>query len=83
VVALGGASSNAFPTDSFLSSPAQVQGDGETAITGSVFARRGRETAVFDRWIAVRVGSELRAVESELSEEGEGEREILARLQVR
>jgi hypothetical protein len=37
---------------------------------------------VFDRWIAVRVGSELRQVESSLSEEGEAEEDVIKRLQV-
>ncbi|WVQ84898.1 hypothetical protein IAT38_007061 [Cryptococcus sp. DSM 104549] len=53
----------------------------DPASLGSVYASRGRETAVFDRFIAVRVGEELRRVESELSEGSEAEMDIFARLQ--
>lgn len=48
---------------------------------GPVLDARARETAVFDRFIALRVGRELRAVESSLSEEGEGEDDLFRRLQ--
>ncbi|WWC64367.1 uncharacterized protein I303_106977 [Kwoniella dejecticola CBS 10117] len=47
----------------------------------SVYEGRGRETAVFDRYIAVKVGQELRTVESSLSEEGEAVDDIFKRLQ--
>ncbi|WWC71810.1 uncharacterized protein I206_105769 [Kwoniella pini CBS 10737] len=47
----------------------------------SVFEGRGRETAIFDKYIAVKVGQELRTVESSLSEEGEAIDDIFKRLQ--
>ncbi|GFZ48515.1 hypothetical protein JCM24511_06263 [Saitozyma sp. JCM 24511] len=78
--ALRGASTDAFPHDSPLD-PGPDGGGDATIQSQSVFARRGRETAVFDRWIAVRVGSELRQVESSLSEEGEAEEDVIKRLQ--
>ncbi len=49
----------------------------------NVFLHRSRETAVFDRFIALRVGEDLRSMESELCEPSEGQREIFTRLQVR
>jgi hypothetical protein len=79
--ALRGASTDAFPHDSPLDPGSDGRGD-TTVQSQSVFARRGRETAIFDRWIAVRVGSELRQVESSLSEEGEAEEDVIKRLQV-
>lgn len=48
----------------------------------SPFADRTRETALFDRWMGVRIGTELRKCESELTEDGDGEDELLKRLQV-
>ncbi|RSH91678.1 hypothetical protein EHS25_009047 [Saitozyma podzolica] len=80
LTALRGASTDAFPHDSPLDTGSDGGGDA-TVQAQSVFARRGRETAVFDRWIAVRVGSELRQVESSLSEEGEAEEDVIKRLQ--
>lgn len=38
---------------------------------------------MFDRYIAMRVGDDLRRAESELTVEGEGEKDIFTRLQVR
>jgi hypothetical protein len=48
----------------------------------SVYAGRSRETAVFDRFIAFKVGDELRRVESSLTEETGEEKEIFYRFQV-
>ena len=49
---------------------------------GSVFIGRSRETAVLDRFIAFKVGDELRRVESSLTEETGEEKEIFHRFQV-
>lgn len=38
---------------------------------------------MFDRFIAIKVGDELRAIESALSEDSGAEKEIFARFQVR
>ena len=70
-------SSDPFPHTSII--PSDHQG---VECVDSVFATRGRETAVFDLFIAMRVGEDLRRMESELSEEGQGERDIFTRLQV-
>ncbi|ORX40774.1 hypothetical protein BD324DRAFT_612069 [Kockovaella imperatae] len=72
-----GTSSNPFPHDSDTSN----LGPDSTARAESVFKRRSRETAVFDRFIANRVGEDLRRVESELYEESEAEMDIIKRLQ--
>lgn len=48
----------------------------------NVMEMRGRETAVLDRFIAIKVGEDLRRAESCLSESGEGLRDVLTRLQV-
>lgn len=48
----------------------------------NVFSGRGRETAIFDRFIALRVGQDLRTAESELCMEGDEERDLFVRLQV-
>lgn len=53
-----------------------------SSIKNSVFAHRGREMAVFDRFIAVRVGEHLRKIETELYEESDAEGDTLKRLQV-
>lgn len=71
-------SSDPFPHTSIITPDA----DENERSSESVFARRGRETAVFDRFIAMRVGEDLRRTESELTEEGEGEGDIFTRLQV-
>lgn len=89
-----GYSSDAYPHDShssyFDSQPIQIT-DTKTSpapsgsrIQGesSVFSRRSRETAIFDRWIAIRLGGELRKVESELSEDSGDEKDIFGRFQV-
>nr|XP_031858968.1 uncharacterized protein CI109_005636 [Kwoniella shandongensis]KAA5526040.1 hypothetical protein CI109_005636 [Kwoniella shandongensis] len=78
-----GFSSDPFPYDSSHLAEADQSDSTEDgrASTRSVYDGRARETAVFDRFIAIKVGEELRKVESELSEEGEGEREIFTRLQ--
>lgn len=68
-------SSDPFPHTSIITTASSTN-------PSSVFATRGRETAVFDRFIAVRVGEDLRRMESELTEEGEGGRDIFTRLQV-
>ncbi len=53
------------------------------AASHSVLAGRSRETALFDRWIAGRIGTELRRVESGgLAIEGDSEEYVFARLQV-
>ena len=69
-------SSDPFPHESIISPESEVG-------SASVFASRGRETGVFDRFIAMRVGDDLRRAESELSEGGEGERDLFQRFQVR
>jgi hypothetical protein len=69
-----GTSTDPFPGD-------LVESDRELPST-SVYAGRSRETAVFDRFIALRVGEDLRRTESEFCEGGEGEKEIFTRLQV-
>ena len=64
------------------SGPGSSNDSGERP-TVPVFLERGRETAVYDRFIALRVGQELRSVESELSEgHDEEERDIFVRIQV-
>ncbi|WRT70432.1 uncharacterized protein IL334_007430 [Kwoniella shivajii] len=74
-------SSDPFPYESsHLDDPALGNADIDTTST-SVYEGRGRETAIFDRYIAVRVGQELRQVESSLSEEGEAIGDIFGRLQ--
>ncbi|CAD6572618.1 MAG: proteasome regulatory particle subunit [Tremellales sp. Tagirdzhanova-0007] len=70
-------SSDPFPHTSIISPGA----DSHAESSKSVFASRGRETAVYDHFIALRVGEDLRRMESELSEEGQGERDIFTRLQ--
>ncbi|WWC91495.1 uncharacterized protein L201_006441 [Kwoniella dendrophila CBS 6074] len=73
-------SSDPFPYESsHLDDP--NLGDVSGPTSRSVYEGRGRETAVFDRYIAVRVGEELRTVESSLSEEGEAVEDIFRRLQ--
>lgn len=42
---------------------------------------RGRETAIFDRFICLRIGSDLRRAESDLSLDGDDERDLFVRLQ--
>lgn len=74
--------SNPSNTDIKTSSGSGGSAESSSEGNGSVFSRRSRETAVFDRWIAIRVGGELRKVESELSEDSGAEREIFARFQV-
>lgn len=46
-----------------------------------VYRSRGRETAVFDRFICLRVGSDLRRAESDLALDGDEERDLFVRLQ--
>lgn len=48
----------------------------------SVLEYRKRETAILDRYIAIKVGEELRKVESDLSEESGGLDELFHRHQV-
>ena len=71
-------SSDPYPHDT---TAASAQSD-STEINESIFANRSRETGVFDRFIANRVGEDLRRVESELYEESEAEMDIIRRLQV-
>lgn len=47
----------------------------------SVLEYRKRETAILDRYIAIKVGEELRKVESDLSEDSGGLDELFHRLQ--
>ncbi|KAK4683825.1 hypothetical protein P7C73_g6394, partial [Tremellales sp. Uapishka_1] len=68
-----GFSSDPFPSSSVPSS--------DTTVSEPVFAARSRETAVFDRFIALKVGEDLRSMESELCEGSEGEKDIFSRLQ--
>lgn len=73
-------SSDPFPFESSsLSSPSLSI---DPSDLGNIYAMRGRETAVLDKFVATRVGEELRRVESELSEGSEAERDIFGRLQV-
>lgn len=51
-------------------------------VTASVISYRKRETAVLDRFIAIRVGEELRRIESDLSEESGAQEEVFYRFQV-
>ncbi|ODN82475.1 hypothetical protein L198_07697 [Cryptococcus wingfieldii CBS 7118] len=74
-----GYSSDPFPFESSHLSDPSLSFDSSAG--GSVYAERGRETAVFDRFIAVRVGEVLRRVESELSEGSGAEVDIFQRLQ--
>ncbi|ODN81428.1 hypothetical protein L202_01859 [Cryptococcus amylolentus CBS 6039] len=74
-----GYSSDPFPFESSHLSDPSLSFDPSAG--GSVYAERGRETAVLDRFIAVRVGEELRRVESELSEGSGAEVDIFQRLQ--
>nr|KIR47611.1 hypothetical protein I312_03379 [Cryptococcus bacillisporus CA1280] len=72
-------SSDPFPFESSsLSSPSLSI---DPSDLGNIYAMRGRETAVLDKFVATRVGEELRRVESELSEGSEAERDIFGRLQ--
>jgi hypothetical protein len=50
---------------------------------GDVFKLRGRETEVFDRFIARRIGDDLRKMESDLCQGGDEDYDIFTRLQVR
>ncbi|ODN85861.1 hypothetical protein L198_07425 [Cryptococcus wingfieldii CBS 7118] len=76
-----GYSSDPFPfASSHLSDPS-LSFDSSAGAGGSVYAERGRETAVFDRFIAVTVGEDLRRVESVFSEGSGAEVEIMKRLQ--
>jgi hypothetical protein len=79
-----GYSSDAYPHDSHPSSfdRSTITIDNVGVEGESVYSRRSRETAVFDRFIAIRVGDELRRVESALSEDSGAEKEIFTRLQV-
>lgn len=73
-------SSDPFPLESStLASPSLSI---DPSNLGDVYAMRGRETAVLDKFVATRVGEELRRMESELSEGSEAERDIFGRLQV-
>ena len=74
-----GTSTNPFPHDSDVANTAS---DTSSKLDEPIFARRSRETGVFDRFIANRVGEDLRRVESELYEESEAEMDIIKRLQV-
>ncbi|TYJ51135.1 hypothetical protein B9479_008310 [Cryptococcus floricola] len=74
-----GYSSDPFPFESSHLSDPSLSFDSSAG--GSVYAETGRETAVFDMFIAVRVGEELRRVESELSEGSGAEWEIFHMLQ--
>lgn len=56
--------------------------DDTEPVTTSVLEFRKHETAVLDRYIAIRVGEELRGVESELSEGSGGVEEVFGRFQV-
>ncbi|WVF73215.1 hypothetical protein IAT40_008034 [Kwoniella sp. CBS 6097] len=83
-----GYSSDPFPFDSsHLSDPAldlhldSSDPSNRSPESSSVYENRGRETAVFDRYIAVKVGEELREVESVLSEGSEAVGDIFQRLQ--
>lgn len=73
-------SSDPFPFESSSVSSPSLSID--PSDLGNVYAMRGRETAVLDKFVATRVGEELRRVESELSEGSEAERDIFGRLQV-
>ncbi|OCF32243.1 hypothetical protein I316_06158 [Kwoniella heveanensis BCC8398] len=75
-----GYSSDPFPFDSsHLSDPSlNLHLDSSDSTYGR---GGGRETAVFDRYIAVKVGEELREVESALSEGSEAVGDIFHRLQ--
>ncbi|WVQ72956.1 hypothetical protein IAR50_002518 [Cryptococcus sp. DSM 104548] len=74
-----GYSSDPFPYQSSHISDPSLKFD--PCAGGGVYAARERETAVFDKFIAVRVGEELRKAESELSEGSEAEKDIFNRLQ--
>ncbi|ORY28153.1 hypothetical protein BCR39DRAFT_535740 [Naematelia encephala] len=76
---LAGISSDPFPASSII--PTTDTDPSSDFTSHSFLALRGRETAVYDRFIAVRCGEELRKAESELSEESEGLRDIFSRLQ--
>ncbi|OWZ36264.1 hypothetical protein C356_04741 [Cryptococcus neoformans c45] len=72
-------SSDPFPFESSSLASASLSIDPYDL--GDVYAMRGRETAVLDKFVATRVGEELRRIESELSEGSEAERDIFRRLQ--
>jgi len=64
------------------SDPHPPGGDGEDPTRYSVFAQRSRETAVLDRFIAVRVGEDLRKAESALCDDSGEQANIFSSLQV-
>ncbi|WVR07855.1 hypothetical protein IAU60_004898 [Kwoniella sp. DSM 27419] len=72
-----GYSSDPFPYESAQLADPSV----DVGRAGSVYDDRGRETAVFDRFIAVQVGEELRTVESSLTEGSEALGDVFHRLQ--
>ena len=82
---VGQPSSSASPDNAALSRDKKgASGEAmQIAAQQSVYAGRSRETAVFDRFIAFRVGDELRRVESSLTEDNGEEKEIFHRFQVR
>lgn len=64
------------------SHPFPPVGNAEDVTAEPVFKRRSREAAVLDRFVAVRVGEDLRRAESELCEDSGHETEVFTRLQV-
>lgn len=83
-----GYSSDAYPHTSHPSMFGTVElpidsKTSDTSTTGrSVYDGRSRETAVLDRFIAFRVGDELRKIETSLTEDTGQEKEIFGRFQV-
>ncbi|KAL1413311.1 hypothetical protein Q8F55_001067 [Vanrija albida] len=63
------------------SHPFPPVGNAEDVTAEPVFKRRSREAAVLDRFVAVRVGEDLRRAESELCEDSGHETEVFTRLQ--
>jgi hypothetical protein len=64
------------------SDPHPPGGDSEHPTRRPVFSQRSRETAILDRFIAVRVGEDLRKAESSLCEDSGQQAVIFSSLQV-
>ena len=77
-----GSSSDPFPHASHASLPAHFDQSGAgSPLTSPSVLVRSRETAIFDRFIAIHLGDKLRQTESSLSEASEALPDLFRRLQ--